>query len=368
MLLNTESIYLAAIIQGLFQMAVLVFIRRGDQQANRMLALLVGLLVLSLWNIYTYILNLPSYWRTIDYNGWYSPLLWGPVLYFYVGMISDEMRLDAAQFLSHLSPGIILFVIGIAIQLLHSFQWLTPSHVEIFNNIQLLAFYIQISLYLLMSFQLIKSYNYRVRNNFSSIDKMNLSWLQRLLAIFSVIVIIDMCITVPSVINHVSEVPYFEYFLFAEAAAIFTIGYLSLLHAESIFRNRKPKYESSPLNKQLSLDLAAKLKMVMQDSEPHKNNELKLSDLAQLVGISPYYLSQIINEQYQKNFYDFVNEYRARSAAELLMTSQNSNVSQIAFNSGFNNRVSFNNAFKKYIGMTPSQYRRSRSTTIKEKA
>lgn len=361
-MLSTESIYLAAIIQGLFQILVLVSIRRGNRHANRMLALLVGLLVLSLWNLYTYFLSLPSYWRVIDYSGWYSPFFWGPALYFYVGMISGEIRPGLALYLRHFSLGIILFIIGTTAQLLQMLEWLQLSDVDLFNNLRLLTFYSQISLYLFMSFQLIKEYNRKIRNNFSSIGEMNLSWLQRLLVVFTVIVAVDMFITVPAVLSHASEIPFLKYYLFAEATAIFAIGYFSLLYTDSIFRNIKPKYESSPLNNKLSQDLAAKLKVIMENSKPYKNNELRLDDLAHLVGVSSYYLSQIINEQYQKNFYDFVNEYRARSAAELLITNQDSNITQVAFNAGFNNRVSFNNAFKKHTGMTPSQYRRSRNT------
>lgn len=49
----------------------------------------------------------------------------------------------------------------------------------------------------------------------------------------------------------------------------------------------KPKYQSSPLDDQLSENLVTKLESVMQESKPYKDNNLKLEDLAELVGVSP---------------------------------------------------------------------------------
>lgn len=360
-MLSVESIYLAAIIQGLFQIAVLLLIHRGNRHTNRMLALLIGLLTMSLWNLYTYTVGLPAYWRLINFNSWYTGLFWGPTLYYYIGMLTGQMQFNGRNFLYHCLPGIVLFsMVNIAL-LMQYMEWMTQPHIDMVKNIKLLAFYILMSLYFQSSFQLLKTYRRKVRDNFASIDGMNLSWLNRLLIIFAVLVAVDMAIVVPAVFSDASKIPYFEILLFAEAAAIFAIGYFSLLHAESIFATTKSKYKNSPLDDQLSLDLAVKLRAIMQDSQPYRNNHLKLDDLAQLVGINSHYLSQIINEQYQKSFYDFVNEYRAKSAADLLLADENSSVTQVAYSAGFNNRASFNSEFKKHIGMTPSQYRLDRS-------
>ncbi len=341
----------------MFQIIVLLSIRRGNRNINRVLALLIGLLTFSLWNFYTYRVGLPAYWRLFNYESWYAAFLWGPTLYFYIGMICGQLQFNLGLFLRHYSLGIALFAIGSIMHLMNPQQ----LYVDSFKHIKLLMFYVQMSLYFLLCFQCIKTYNRRIRDHFAAIDKMSLSWLQRLLSIFAMLIAVDMGITVPAVLSQAARIPYVEIYQLAEAVAIFAIGYFSLLYAESLFYEVRKKYENSPLDNQLSTDLVAKLKTIMQDSEPYKNNELKLDDLAQLVGISPHYLSQIINEQCQKNFYDFINQYRARAAAELLLTNKSFSITQVAYTVGFNNRTSFNSAFKKYIGMTPSQYRLKQS-------
>ena len=88
---------------------------------------------------------------------------------------------------------------------------------------------------------------------------------------------------------------------------------------------------------------------------------LKLQDVANRMELQPHHISQVVNELEEKNFSDFINEYRISNAIKLLKTTENK-VIHIAFDSGFNNKASFNNAFKKVTGMSPSQYREVHQT------
>jgi AraC-like DNA-binding protein len=174
-----------------------------------------------------------------------------------------------------------------------------------------------------------------------------------------------MVLVVPAVLRQ-ENIPYLNFIMLAESVAIFAIGYFSLVHSGLLLTpstdQATPKYSGSPIDANLSSELMTQLKRIMKDEKPYLQNELNLSDLSELVGVSPYYLSQVINEQSKKNFYDFINEYRTQYAAKILVNSEKTTITAIAFEAGFNNRVSFNNAFKKYIGMTPSQYRQSKDT------
>jgi AraC-like DNA-binding protein len=86
-----------------------------------------------------------------------------------------------------------------------------------------------------------------------------------------------------------------------------------------------------------------------------------LSQLAQQLGTSANYLSQIINEQLKVNFYDFVNGYRVEEAKRLMCSTerQNTNILKIALDSGFNSKSAFYTAFKKATSITPTQYRKT---------
>ena len=360
---SVENVYLAAIIQGLLQIGALLFIRKGNLVANRILALLVGFLVLSLWNYFVSYSGMPAYFRTVDYNSWITPFFWGPTLYIYVGVVTAQVSVSLVVFLRHFSVGIGFFVAQLTVGYLDDAGWLPQGSLAFFGHVALFALYVQLSLYFLSTFQFLNAYNRKLRNNFSSIESMSLSWLQRLVVIFAALIALDMTLSVPAVIRH-EQIPYLTIFLFGESLAVFAIGYFSLTHTDVLYRSSKVgadiKYGGSPLDDRLSSELVQKLKMVMRDEQPYKNNELRLSDLAQLVGVTPHLLSQVINEQCRKNFYSFINKYRATFAAKLLIDDETSSITQIAYEAGFNNRVSFNNAFKRHMGMTPSQYRRKR--------
>lgn len=118
------------------------------------------------------------------------------------------------------------------------------------------------------------------------------------------------------------------------------------------------KYKKTGLSKNYSLELKAKLETLMSNDKPHLNSELRLDNLAELLGISRHHASQIINEYFSSNFFDFINSHRIAEAIELLeIRKKEVTLSEVGYLSGFNNTVSFNKAFKKNTGLTPSKYR-----------
>lgn len=359
---SAESLNLAAIVHGLLQVAVLLFNRRGNRPANRYLALLVGVVTLALWNVHVPTAGLPSNWRIIDYNIWCSPFLWGPTLYMYVAVHTSRMRPKLLTFLPHALPALVLFAAQLPLHFLSTNGWLHQDFLIFFRWVVLLAAYVHMSLYIFLCFQILRAYEQDLRDNYSSIEALSLRWLQKLVGVFAVLIAIDMSTTVPAVIRQ-EEMSFINVVMLAEATAIFAIGYFSLSHTESLFpqdaNRERPENSRSKLGAGLSAELLSKLNAVMEDDQAYRKNDLRLSDLAEKVEVSPQLLSQLINEQCQKNFYDFVNEHRVNFAAKRLLDGD-TNIKGIAFDSGFNNRVSFNNAFKKYMGTTPSAYRRQR--------
>lgn len=120
------------------------------------------------------------------------------------------------------------------------------------------------------------------------------------------------------------------------------------------------KYSKSSLNTDQSKEYLEKLQPLMTEEKLYLNNELKLQNLAEALDIPTHHLSQVINEQLNLNFYDFVNQHRINEAKQLIVSEgyQKSSLLEIAFEVGFNNKTSFTNAFKKYVGQTPSAYKK----------
>ena len=99
----------------------------------------------------------------------------------------------------------------------------------------------------------------------------------------------------------------------------------------------------------------------MQDKKPYQDNELTLFTLAKQLKIHPNHLSQIINQHHNQNFFDYINEQRVIDVKEALLSHKYDNHSLlgIAHEFGFNSKASFNRAFKKFTGMTPSDFKRT---------
>ncbi|MEM9648740.1 MAG: helix-turn-helix domain-containing protein [Bacteroidota bacterium] len=120
----------------------------------------------------------------------------------------------------------------------------------------------------------------------------------------------------------------------------------------------KNKYEKTGLSESFSLELKEKLEDIMLTQKPYLNQDFKLDDIADLLNISRHHASQVINENFKMSFYDFTNKYRIEEAKLHLQDFENKtqSISDIAYECGFNNRVSFYKAFKKITRTTPTTY------------
>jgi YesN/AraC family two-component response regulator len=98
----------------------------------------------------------------------------------------------------------------------------------------------------------------------------------------------------------------------------------------------------------------------MTHQKPFLKNDLRLSDLADSIGVSSHELSQHINREFKMNFYDFINGYRVEEAKKLLRQNPaNPKMLAVAFDVGFNSKATFNRVFKKLTGQTPSAFKDS---------
>lgn len=97
----------------------------------------------------------------------------------------------------------------------------------------------------------------------------------------------------------------------------------------------------------------------VETHQPYTDPDLTLQSLANHVGLSKAELSSIINSELGVHFFDFINAYRVKMAARELerIDSQAPSIKEICYKVGFNSKSSFNAAFKKHTGTTPSAYR-----------
>ena len=119
------------------------------------------------------------------------------------------------------------------------------------------------------------------------------------------------------------------------------------------------KYAKSGLTKNQLLTYKQRLDQIMQARQEYLRPNLTLPKLAKRVGCSVNNLSQVINSGFGTSFFDYLNRYRVEHAKKLLtgLDCQSNAILHVAFTVGFNSNSAFYSAFKKYVGMTPAQYR-----------
>lgn len=109
--------------------------------------------------------------------------------------------------------------------------------------------------------------------------------------------------------------------------------------------------------------LKALLQLKLNHEALYLKPALRLSDLAEAMEQKPYVVSQVIKQGYQSNFYELVNQLRIEHAKRKLRENEdNSKILAVALDSGFNSKSTFNDAFRRTVGMTPSEYKRSSRT------
>ncbi len=117
-----------------------------------------------------------------------------------------------------------------------------------------------------------------------------------------------------------------------------------------------PKYEKSPLTLQTKSDILARLEKLMLQEKLFLNSSLNLGEVARKLSVVPRYLSQVINELKEQNFYDYVNGYRIEEAKKILSdpAHDSEKILSILYDCGYNSKSVFNSVFKRTHRITPS--------------
>lgn len=392
--------------QALSLALALAFMRRGNMRANLFLAVLLFLLSLGLIDGFLNVTNYYTRYPHLIGVTWPGFFLGGPFLYFYVRELSVPKRMDGSgKHLLHYLPAALCTLLLVPfyrmsadgkIQVLASL--IEPVQGLRIFSLAAAPFLVvfQKTVYYLLSLRLIRDYSIEIKQSFSSIEKISLSWLRSLLILFfflCVVFVLYSFFTSPFGIY--GETGYVFYLL--EAFVAYVIAFKGLLQPEIFSRietvhqvelsrigqdvsanatilplnsprsengtAHKGKYQKSLLSEERVAEIHRQLLQVMETERPFLEPELDLPELADRLSVSPHHLSQVINREMNKSFFDFINEYRVREAKGLLSSQKSNHLSilGIALDAGFNSKSAFYTAFSKYTGMTPSEFRKRRA-------
>ena len=156
--------------------------------------------------------------------------------------------------------------------------------------------------------------------------------------------------------------------LLITSLSLYAIGYSAIQSPEIFksfpdlsFQSIEPNTQTSPTelrNGNKFPELKQKLLQFMETNKPYLKTDLKISELADSLSVPYHQLSQLINDEFLVNFYDFINKYRVEDAKKLLIEDdRNYKILAIAYEVGFNSKATFNRVFKKFTDLTPSEFK-----------
>lgn len=360
-------VFLVAAIQGYFIALMLLVWKRGRSQTNRLLAGLLLLFALTMSEYVLYWSHAISRYPHIAHLSTQLPFLFGPVMWLYLRGIYEKKALSAADWL-HAVPFALAvmafapwyglsaaeksgFLINggqfpVAIGLARAIMWLRNAH--------------------LLAYAAWNFYYIRRQPVVGATTRwallLNGFYAGFALAYLSYFILIRFPFFNSSWDYHISA---------TMTAFIYLIAYAGYVQPAIFdgFDWTEPaapvKYRHSGLTSDAEGSLVRRLNKLMAQEKLFLDPELGLDLLAARLDASKHHVSQVINARMGCSFFDYINQLRVEEAQKLLIETRRRDlhVIEIAYKVGFNNKVSFNAAFKKTTGMTPTEFRKSHGQT-----
>ena len=370
-LLDMLIIFCLVQLIGLF--TIILINRQNNTSRQFLLGFFIFSFIMNLFNylIFRFYDVVVSVTPHLFYIGMPFTLAWAPTIYLYTRTYTNpEFHLRKREIL-HYIPLIIYF--GYFAFNYYFFDATTKRMILEADNImnyhqrlfKVIAIHAQMFPYLGFCLYEIKKYRTAIKKSYSSIHKMNLSWLTimivSLLIVFSFMLMRDTLeYTGHRSFKHVEILLFILFLIFCYQMTYKGIKFSYVLVGNILGE----KYQKSTLKKEDYTRYVQILSSIMQQEHPYLDPDISLNELSKRVGILPTHLSQLINDNYNQNFFDFINGFRIKAAIKRLIDpEEKQTILAILLDVGFNSKTAFNRAFKKKTGTTPSHYRKQYLST-----
>ena len=389
------------LLQGiLFTIIFLVRGKREERYSDFWLALM---LFFSALNGVPYMLGWMNYndlWEKYTYLPWdgFWFIIPPTIFLFLKSLTNQKWRFSVKKDFVHFLPYALYFIVHLSVGIAGYkqkeliYQWDNSFYINIFFTI--LSWGVEI-FYFYVSFKLYKNYRNWAINEYSNLEQVSFIWFRNFL-------IVNFFCWFIGFLNSL-YIDFFTHETSNNHYALMWIGYLSdaiLLYYISlsgltqsriknvVFDTKKAllvpyskenienttqneddtEGSNEPLfqeeNKKNTLseeDLESwkkKVSILFEKEKPYLDSELTLSDLSARLKTNTSILSQVINKGFDKNFNDFINEFRVYEYQAKVKTPQYAHYTRlaVAFDCGFNSKATFNRAFKKVTGISPKEW------------
>ena len=398
------------LLQGfLFGILFILRGRREERYSDFWLALLMFLLSVSVIPFMLGWLGVGILWEKFTFLPW-DGFGWAAVpttFLFLKSLTNDAWRFNWRRDGWHFLPYFFVFFYHLIIGGYGLFDrnfvlnWWHHSEVNLYiDKFLTVASYLQAIFYFYLSWKLYQEYRKWTETQFSDTEKVSYKWFRDFL-IFNIIV------TLAGILNQIylSFVSFgYDRMWLSYTADAFLVYYVSIAGyaqarvrsvqfegKKSLFEGQNQDFNSNLLENAVytegvSLDKNVQNELSTDELKPksltlsseelanwkerilalmHKDKlylqpDLTLSDLAATLKTNTSVLSLAINAGFEKNFNDFINEYRVEDFKAKMASKefQHLTLLAVAFESGFNSKTTFNRAFKKFTNQNPSDFQK----------
>ncbi|NMH87676.1 helix-turn-helix domain-containing protein [Flavivirga algicola] len=364
-------VYFYAALIGFFFMVLINFTKGANRNAKIFIGSFVGIHSLFILEFVLYMSNIQyEFPHTYRMSSAFS-LLYGPLLYFYFKSITQHYKFKKIDLL-HFVPTLFLLAFIIPVYSLSSQEKVkmilsiyTPykSH----GTIIFISKIISLVVYAFLIGRLLR-FSKQNSDKAKVVNTQKKDKWKRTIYRIHIAYIISYIIYGISAFGAFGNLSSFIYHIQIGAMAIMIIyiafmAYVrpGIFEHENTLQNHEgllEKYQKSGLTNALSQELKENLIKLFVEDKIYKENNINLEILSQRLNTTRHNTSQIINEHFNINFFELINKFRIKEAINILKEDVHGslNIIDIAYEVGYNNKVTFNKAFKKETSLTPSEF------------
>jgi AraC-like DNA-binding protein len=360
-------VYIAAAVQAAL-LALALWRRAVNPEANRVLAVWVALTGADLlvkavyWNSLS-----PEWFRVYRFVALF-PFLYGSLFYLYVRALIEARGFRLRDGVHLLGFGVMLVLNAHVLTMSEpqiqalSARWVAGEK-TIGSWFDLPLFVYSLS-YVVAALVRVHRYRRRLRERRSDADRLSLRWIDVMAACQIVIWII-------ATTQWLATVPGIDYRLLfgAVAAWVCVMGWLSLNQSPvgsepAAVAGGDAASDMEDADDARFPAVEARLSQLMLGEEAlYREPALTIGQVAKRSGYPEYLVSAVINRRFGGTFWDYINRLRVEAVRARLADRQDARtILDIAYDCGFTSKSTFNAAFKRQIGETPSSYRKMAAT------
>ena len=358
-----SMIYIYAGLIGLFIVVMFNLQPKQDRAATVLLSVLIFIHSFFIIHVGLHSMNYNLYYPHLYSSSTIFSFLYGPLLYFYFKRIKTGHKFRWKDSL-HLIPTLILIALFIPVFILPGDEKLKIMlGVGVYPD---RAYGLEISSGKLISLIIYSILTMKLflgnKNKITTPDYLPIWKWQRNLVTFQLLFTAVYAIYLLLLITNQLTGPFFHLQLITLSGMVLYVAYMAYTNPKTMLGYQLEasflKYKNSGLTNSFSKELKDELIRLLEEEKVFQHNDINLNTISEKLGTTRHNASQIINEHFNLSFFELINHYRIKEAMRIFEDDKEGvkNIIEVAYEVGYNNKVTFNKSFKKMNQLTPSQY------------